>query len=145
MKSTKTILANIESNSWQIGKAIDKQKYYSREQFIADVKNYIKAIKEGRMINVIHYVSSSGMSRVISFHSCEKNKKSNSHYYRQYVSLFRALGYSKGNNDYNFRVTGCGMDMIFHTNYTNIHLFKKLGFLTDAECSKLCQMTPSTL
>ena len=145
MKSQKTILANIESHSFGIGKAIDKQKYYSREQFVDDVKCYIKAIKDGRMINVIHSVSSSGMSRVISFHSCEKNKNTNSHYYRQYVSLFRALGYAKGNNDYNFRISGCGMDMIFHTNYSNIHVFKRLGFLNDAECSKLAQMTPSTL
>ncbi len=145
MKSTKTILANIESHSYGIGKAIDKQKYYSRENFISDVKSYIKAIKEGRMINNIHSVSGSGMSRVISFHSCEKNNRTKSFYYRQYVSLFRALGYSKGNNDYNFRISGCGMDMIFHTNYTNIHVFKRLGFLTDVECSKLCQMTPTTI
>ena len=144
MKSQKTILANIDSHSWLIGKAIDKQHYYSREQFIEDVKSYIKAIKQGRMINVIHSVSSSGMSRVISFHSCEKNSRSKTFYHRQYVSLFRALGYSKGNDDYNFRISGFGMDMIFHTNYTNIHVFKKLGFLTDKECEKLCQMTPST-
>ncbi len=143
MKSIATIKENIKKSSWNITKSIDKQKYYSEDQFIEDVKMYIKAIKEGRMLNTIHSVSSSGMSRVISFHSCEKNK--HGFYYRQYVSLFRALGYSKGNTDYNFRISGCGMDMIFHTNYSNIHLFYNLGFITKIECAKLCQKTPTTL
>lgn len=143
MKTLKTIQSNIKKSSWNITKNIDKQKYYSEEQFISDVKSYIKAIKEGRMLNTIHSVSSSGMSRVISFHSCEKNK--NGFYYRQYVSLFRALGYSKGSTDFNFRITGCGMDMIFHTNYSNIHLFYNLGFINKSECDILCQKTPTTL
>ena len=142
MKSQKTILANIETNSYGIGKAIDKQDFYSREDFISDVKTYVKAIKENRMFCVIDSVSQSGMSRNIHFHSSEKYGSRNG--FRQYWTLFTVLGYSKGNSRYNFRISGCGMDMIFHTNYSNIHLFKRLGFLTDKECEKLCQMTPTT-
>jgi len=142
MKSQKTILANIEKSSWNIAKKIDGQKYYSRDQFISDVKEYIKAVKEQRMFCVIDSVSSSGMSRNIHFHSANKTK--NRFYFRQYWTLFTVLGYSKGSNNSNFKISGCGMDMIFHTNYTNIHLFKNLGFLTDKECAKLCQMTPTT-
>ena len=44
-----------------------------------------------------------------------------------------------------FTIGGCGMDMIFHTNYTIIHRLYKLGFMTKKECEKLCQMTPSII
>jgi hypothetical protein len=142
MKSQKTILANIDNHNYGIGKKIDKQKYYDRGNFISDVKSYIKAIKEGRMFCVIDSVSQSGMSRNIHFHSAEKYKDRFG--FRQYWTLFKVLGYTEGNSNNNFRISGCGMDMIFHTNYSNIHTFKRLGFLTDKECEKLCQMTPAT-
>lgn len=142
MKNSTTILKNI-ANDKELQKGLSKLNHFSNEDFFSHAKDYIKAIKDGRMFCVIDSVSGSGMSRNIHFHSAEKTK--NRFYFRQYWALFTALGYTKGNNSNNFRISGCGMDMIFHTNYTNIHVFKRLGFLTDVECSKLCQMTPTTI
>ena len=96
------------------------------------------------MINSIDSVSSSGMSRTIKFLSCEKSKTN--FYYRNYFGFFLALGYTPKNDRSNyFRISGCGMDMIFHTNYTIIHRLTRLGFLTKKECSILAQKTPSTI
>lgn len=117
-------------------KAIEKQRYYSEDQFISDAKTYIKAISENRMICNIARVSSSGMSRVISFHSMEKSHDKN-WYLRQYNAFFCAMGYSETKKG--FRIGGCGMDMIFHTNYTIINRLKRFGFVVP---SGLEQQTP---
>ena len=87
-------------------KSIEKQRYYSEDQFISDAKTYIKAIVENRMICNIVSVSSSGMSRVISFHSMEKSDGKN-WYLRQYNAFFCAMGYNETKNG--FRIGGCGI------------------------------------
>ena len=99
--------------------------------------SYIKAIKQRRMFCVIDSVSSSGMSRNIHFHSFEKK------YFRQYWTLFKVLGYTETKNN-SFRIGGCGMDMIFYTNYNNIHTLYHLGFIDKKTCDSLSQMTPCT-
>tara|TARA_R110002051_G_scaffold9355_2_gene37124 strand:+ start:265 stop:696 length:432 start_codon:yes stop_codon:yes gene_type:complete len=143
MTKLEKITQNINNNK-ELLKSIDKNTYYSVENFINDANNYIKAIKQGRMINSIDSVSSSGMSRTIKFLSCEKSKTN--FYYRNYFGFFLALGYTPKNDRSNyFRISGCGMDMIFHTNYTIIHRLTRLGFLTKKECSILAQKTPSTI
>jgi len=144
------LTANIEANK-EILKGISKLKYYTIENFISDAKDYIKAINEQRMLCVIEKVSSSGMSRNIKFHSCEKNgidktaPEANNYYYRQYRCLFIALGYTEVKNSDSFRIGGCGMDMIFHTNYTIIHRLHRLEFITKEQCEKLAQQTPVVL
>ena len=145
MKTTANIIKAIENDKVLI-KNINSISYYSVESFIDDSKEYINAIKSGRMINSIGSVSSSGMSRTIKFLSCQRNKSGKSHYYRQYWCFFNALGFSKArnSNDY-FSISGCGMDMIFHTNYTNIHKLYRLGFISKKECEKYAQMTPTTI
>lgn len=142
MKKLERITKNIKADK-EISKAIDKESYYEIENFIKDAQEYIKAIKDRRMINNINSVSNSGMSRTIKFLSCEKSK--DSFYYRQYSMLFTTLGYSDKNKSGYFRVNGCGMDMIFHTNYSIIHRLQRLGFISKAQCSKLAQMTPTTI
>jgi len=119
------------------------EEYYNFDLFYNDVIDYIKAIKEKRMLCVIHSVSQSGVSRVLSFHSCEKDKDKH-YYYRQYWVLFKVLGYTRANTYDGFRVNGCGMDMVFDTNYNNIHTFHNLGFITKKECNYLAQQTPIT-
>lgn len=121
-------------------KEFQKNAYYenydnSIKHFVSDAKTYIKAIKENRMLCIIKSVSSSGMSRVISFHSFEKN------YYRQYFCFFKTLGYSEVNEG--FRIHGCGMDMIFNTNYNIIHKLHRLRLISKKECDILCQKTPT--
>ena len=141
---TSVILSNIQ-NDKEIQKELAKLNGFTNENFLQHAKEYIKAIKEGRMFCVIDSISSSGMSRNIHFHSAEKaSGRKNQFWFRQYWALFTALGYSKGNNHNNFRISGCGMDMIFYTNYTNMHRFERLGIITKKECKVLAQMTPTT-
>jgi len=138
------IKENIMSDKSLI-KDIGNVSFYSIDNFISDAEAYIKAVKENRMINVIGSVAKSGMSRTIKFTSCERCSD-NEYYQRNYYCLFKALGYksSKSNRDY-FTISGCGMDMIFHTNYSIMHSFCRYGFITKEECDKLAQGTPSTI
>lgn len=138
----KTIIKNIQDNK-EIIKNIEKLNYYNVEQFISDAKTYIKAIKERRMVCIIRSVSQSGMSRNLKFLSCEGTKGNFNH--RQYICLFTALGYKEVQRTGTFKINGCGMDMIFNTNYNIIHDLKRLGFINDDDCRRLAQMTPSNL
>ena len=145
-ETTVNLTANIQANK-EIMAQFKKlnSSHYEIENFISDAQNYIKAITERRMLCVIEKVSNSGMSRNIKFHSCEKSNNENSFYYRQYIRLFEILGYTPVKNSDSFRIGGCGMDMIFHTNYTIIHRLHRLEFINKSECEKLAQQTPVVL
>ena len=124
------------------------EKYlYTEEQFSADCKRYIKAIKEGRMMCSIGSVAPSGMSRTIKFVELTKRKGDKQlfalNFLLNFYQLFKVLGYklAGSNSDY-FRIHGCGMDMVFHTNYTIIHVLARLGFISAATCKSLAQSTP---
>lgn len=143
MKKLEKIKANILANK-ELNKAILSHKYYSIEQFVSDCERYLKAIEQKRMINTIKSVSASGMSRTIKFTSMEKSK--HGFYVSNYNMLFTVLGFSKSrNDDFCFTIGGCGMDMIFHTNYTIIHKLHSLGFINKTKCSTLAQATPATI
>lgn len=131
----------------EVKKVIAKNEYYSEDNFIKDAQSWIKAIKEGRIVCSIVSVSSSGMSRQLKFLSCEPNnyKDEVGHYFRQYNTMLQCLGFRYNKNKYYISVSGCGMDMIFHTNYTIIHQLKRMGFINDVECSALAQMTPTNM
>jgi len=125
-----------------------KLKYYSYEQFEKDVIKYIEAIQEGRVVCVIHSVAKSGMSRVMSFHSCEENNYTEGDkqfHYRQWNCLSIALGHTESKCRNGFRIGGCGMDMVFATNYNIIHDLHRLGFITKEVCNVLAQKTPTVL
>jgi len=134
-------LEKLENSS--IGKAIKKERYYTIDMFIRDAKEYIKAIKDGRMIVNIASVSRSGMSRQMKFLSCEKGV--NKYYYRNYFVFFRVTGHTTLADSGNIRVFGCGMDMVFHTNYTIIHRLHRLGFINKKQCDSLAQLTPAVI
>ena len=117
----------------------------SNDVFINHAKRYIKAIKEGRMICSIGSVSSSGMSRTIKFLEIGKVKtydKETRYSLSNFYQFFEALEYSKAKNDGYFRIGGCGMDMIFHTNYSIINKLGRLGFMDKKACDTLAQRTP---
>ena len=137
------VLSNI-LNDKSLIKQINKGKYYSPESFVQNALRYINAINEGRMINSILSVSSSGMSRVIKFVEIAPNKYTGKYQVLNFYSLFDMLGYRKTKND-GFSISGCGMDMIFHTNYTIIHKLHNLGFIDKKTCEVLCQATPQTI
>lgn len=127
----------------EIEKAINAQRYYSVEDFEKDCLTYIDAIASGRMACAIHSVAKSGRSRVLSFHSCESSQGTDKFYYRQYRSLFCALGYKETREG--FKVSWCGMNMVFHTNYSIIHDLERLELVTKEQCKHLCQQTPTVL
>ncbi len=137
-------ITNRINDNKELSKSINNVKFYRVEQFIDDGVRYMKAIKEGRIINSIGSVSKSGMSRSIKFLECNKSKSG--FHYLNFNAFFDVLGYSKSRTGSGyFTVNGCGMDMIFHTNYTNIHNLKNLGFINKKQCATLAQMTPTTI
>ncbi len=106
------------------------------DDFIYHARRYIKAIKAGRMLCKIESVAPSGMSRVIKFEELNKGQVLN------FYQFFMLLGYTRAKNSDGFRVSGCGMDMIFHTNYSIIHRLHRLGFITRKQCAELAQKMP---
>tara|TARA_R110000824_G_scaffold269663_3_gene458129 strand:+ start:413 stop:847 length:435 start_codon:yes stop_codon:yes gene_type:complete len=144
MRKHERITNNVKADKSLLRK-INEQGYGEEaeniDNFIMNAERYLKAIKERRMINVIATVSASGMSRTFKFNEVAKSGGCFNFY-----SLFVMLGHPKarGNNGY-FSVRGCGMDMIFHTNYCNVRALKRLGFISSKQCSVLEQMTPTTI
>jgi hypothetical protein len=117
------------------------------ERFEEHASRYIKAIKEGRMICSIGSVSASGMSRTIKFLEMAKCSKP---YRKPYVLLnfyefFQMIGYAVVKDSDYFRIHGCGMDMVFNTNYSIIQLLHLLGFINRKTCEELAQQTPSVI
>ena len=135
MRKKEIIMSNIEKMV-----NIDRVKYYSSEEFYTDALIYIKALEKGRMICNIDTVSRSGMSRTLKFVSCEKNKGGGC-YYRNYWRFFKVMDYQEIKNSDYFRIAGCGMDMVFNTNYDIIYLLQKIGFMSKKQCNKLCQIS----
>lgn len=115
---------------------LKKNEYYGEEDFIHDCKVYIKALKSGRLQYTVTNVSKSGMSRDINIQSYEGTMLKG--YYRQYTGLTAALGY-KRSGWADIRVGGCGMNMMFATNYNIIHDFKRMGLISESDCKTLCQ------
>ncbi len=144
MKTQKIISAI--NNDRELLKRINKVGYYSVEQFIRDANRYLKAIKNRSVINIIGSVSSSGMSRTIRFLAPEFNKNTKTYNYCTFYSLFKSLGHTEARNKNGyFSISGCGMDMIFYTNYTIIHKLYRLGFINKKHCDFLAQQTPTTI
>ena len=124
--------------SKDIEKRLSKEEYYTKEMLLDDIQDYIKALKEGRLQYLVMSVSQSGMNRNILIQSCEQNKSNNNFYFRQYSRMFEMLNYKLDKN-YNIRVSGCGMNMLFATNYYLIHTFKSMNIISDAEAEILAQ------
>ena len=124
--------------SKDIEKRLSKEEYYTKEMLLEDIQDYIKALKEGRLQYLVRNVSQSGMNRNILIQSCEQNKNNNNFYFRQYSRMFEMLNY-KLNKDYNIRVSGCGMNMLFATNYNLIHTFKNMNIISESEAEILAQ------
>ena len=113
------------------------------DTFLNHANRYINAIKEKRMICSIGSVSRSGMSRTIKFLEMAKNDTKDEHSLLNFYQFFDALGYTKIKDSDYFRIGGCGMDMIFYTNYTIMHDLKRMGLVSEEDCRTLAQKTPS--
>tara|TARA_R110000822_G_C15154620_1_gene477600 strand:+ start:331 stop:759 length:429 start_codon:yes stop_codon:yes gene_type:complete len=139
-------LSTIENNIIKSLKLSNVKNYGSSEvdQFTESAKRYIKAIKQGRIICNIESVSASGMSRNIKFMECNGTTKNGFSFFN-FFKLFKDLGYKNAKNSNSFKISGCGMDMVFATNYNIIHKLKNLGFLSPKDCAALAQKTPNVI
>lgn len=141
MRKIERITKNIESNK-ELMRSL-KRIDLSIERFISDAQTYITAVKERRISYTVDTVSRSGMSRTIIITSCEKSvyNGKRSFFYRQYNAMLEAMGYSviRGYRD-SIRVGGCGMNMLFATNYNIIWTLHRLGFISRKSCDVLAQM-----
>lgn len=123
----------------EIIKRIESNIYYSKENFVGDCKTYIKALKSGRLQYRVVSVSASGMSRDILISSFEGSM--NKGYYRNYTSMLEALGFNFASKYASeIKVKGCGMNMLFATNYNIIHTFKNIGLINKKQCETLAQI-----
>lgn len=129
--------------SKEVEKNIEKMSYFSIESFIDSAKAFLKATEQGRMICNIDTVSKTGMSRTMKFLSCEKNKTNFN--YRNYFAMFKALGFNEVKGTSYFRISGCGMDMVFATNYQVVRQLHQMGFTTKEKSKWLEQKTPTTI
>ena len=120
-------------------KRIESNEYYSKEDFIKDCQTYIKALKSGRLQYRVTSVSKSGMSRDILISSFEGSMAKG--YYRNYTSMLEVLGFNFASKYASeIRVKGCGMNMLFATNYNIIHTFKNIGLINSKQCQTLAQI-----
>ena len=126
MRLTKTVIKRIEAN-----------KYYSEESFVKDCKTYIKAVQAGRALFRVTHVSTSGMSRNISITSFEG--KMSKGYFRQYASMLEVMGFNLTNR-FEVKVSGCGMDMVWNTNYNIVNMIKSYGIITKKTSAIVSQM-----
>lgn len=119
------------------------------EGFKYNVKRYIKAIKENRMMCSIDKVAPSGMSRTLKFVEMVKGgykqHGTTQHNVYNFYVLFDMLQHEKVRDSDYFRIHGCGMDMVFNTNYNIIREFYHLGFITLKTCKVLEQKTPHVI
>lgn len=145
MKNSEKVINNIKANK-NLLKRIENSFYGNDinekiQMFIDNANRYIKATQEKRVFCIIYKVSASGMSRNLAFfeHTYDKKYKQGNIY--NFYCLFKSLGYTEAKEG--FRINGCGMDMVFHTNYTIIHNLNRLGFIMN--CAALAQKTPSKL
>lgn len=143
MTRLERVTKNISENK-EVRKRLTNAYNGRFEEFLKDVDRYIKAIKERRMCCIIDSVSASGTSRTMRFLSCEKVSK-NGYAYMNYYSIFVMAGYTAPKHSSYFRVTGCGMDMVFATHYDIISFFRSMGVISEKDWKWLSQQTPTTL
>ena len=120
--------------SKEVLKNLAKNEYYTEDDFSKDVKVFIAAIQDGRLITEVISVSRSGMSRDIMIKAFEGDYKNG--YDRNFIGMFLTLGEKVTKEGY-IKVSGCGMDMIFHLKYQTLLSFENMGFLQKGEALKL--------
>ena len=106
---------------------------------------YIKAVEQRRMICFIQGVSRSGMTRRMTFKACVRNKGYDTYSYIDLNWFIHAATGIRINKDRELVVDGCGMDMVFDTNYTVIRILQRLGYLKPKRAEKLAQRTPTAV
>ena len=96
----------------------NQQRYFkdSQNYYLAQFKQILKAMKSGRFYAGVESVSRSGMSRKIKLGYVIKNKL----FHIQNPLILALAGVDK-----NGRISGCGMDMLYHAQYCLFHALHK--------------------
>ena len=118
----------------EVLKNLAKNEYYTEDDFSKDVKAFITAIQDGRLITEVISVSRSGMSRSIMVRAFEGDYENG--YYRNFIGMFHTIG-EKVTKEGCIKVSGCGMDMVFGLKYQTLLSFEDMGFLQKGEALKL--------
>ena len=92
-----------------------------KEKSIETLKEYLK--KDMTIHSIIRSVSSSGMSRNISFKITDKDNILDLSYH-----IAKALKYPFNDKKHAVKVTGCGMDMAFHVVHNLSHVLYGKGY-----------------
>lgn len=142
MKKQDRIIKSLDKKLLSV---IEKQDWYSVDNFISDGQRWIKAIESGRMICSIGSVSKSGMSRTMKFCEMSKNKYSKRYGLLNFYAFMSILGFQKVGDSSYFRIHGCGMDMVFATNYIIIRTLYSYKFINIKQCLTLEQLTPEVM
>lgn len=105
-----------------------REDYLKTEEGIRNAERFIKALKEHRLIASVKKVSRDGLSRQIFFGEVGIVANDRPAIY-QFNYFFSQLGwrYARGNADA-LSISGCGMDMIFHTFDSVASTLKYYGF-----------------
>ncbi|MDR0912137.1 MAG: hypothetical protein LBM96_06005 [Methanobrevibacter sp.] len=99
------------------------EKYFNnvtKEELLKDFKMFKKYTLNRQIITSIKKVSSNGMNREIKICVIKKYKTYDNQYLYGLNSLSLlavAAGFDLNKDNYNIKVKGCGMDMIFHVLY----------------------------
>tara|TARA_Y100000310_G_scaffold54211_1_gene49724 strand:+ start:554 stop:985 length:432 start_codon:yes stop_codon:yes gene_type:complete len=116
---------------------------YDMNGFKRDVKRYVKATEQKRLISIIRSVSKSGMSRIIDIHEMKKSSYNGNHYIRNFENMFNVLGYKYLPGQRGYRINGVGMDMNYHTHYSVIYNMAHLDMIRGKNrIGNLAQMPP---
>ena len=103
-------------------------EFLQSEEGKMNAERFLKAVREHRLLCTVKRVSSSGMSRVISFHEVVWNEDMKRMQLRQFNWFLGQMGWTYLDKDYAIRVGGCGMDMIYHVLYTTVDNWRYYGF-----------------
>ena len=112
--------------------------YLKSEEGQRNGKRFIKALKERRIICSVKHVSNSGMSRAIAVREVVKLKELNQYAIYQFDWFIRNLGWTYVDSDNAIRVSGCGMNMVFHLLYCVCGRLEHEGFKLPDNWSSLC-------
>ena len=99
---------------------MNKKELESKES-IETLKEYLK--KDMTIHSIIRTVSSSGMTRNISFKITDKDNILDLSYH-----IAKALKYPFNDKHHAIKITGCGMDMAFHVVHNLSHALYGTGY-----------------
>jgi len=106
-----------------------------QEEILSDAKRYIEATNEGRLFAIVRSVARSGESRVIDFGEFVQSEKASDGkiygFRLNFIRLFEFLGYKYNEDNQGYRISGVGMDMIFHVHDTIIQDIIQMGVQAD--------------